>query len=149
MEAYDKDFAHLLYTLLIVEEVQSVKEVAAELGLKEQALYARLYGRVRISVGEARRLIEILNDSRIPDFLFKESQFVAINRQPCDTAGGSENVRTQATSTMFDVTDVLREVEISLADDGRIDHQEKARIQQRMAEAERSLAALRHTLGEI
>ncbi len=143
-----KDFATLLYKLLIVEEVQSVKQVASKLGMKEQSLYSRLYGRVRFSVEEAKAILTILNDVRIADFFLEDSPFVAVARpneiEPC-----SENVRTQTSSTLFDVTDLMREVEVSLSNDGRIDHREKVKIEERLLEAERSLTALRKTIQTL
>ncbi len=144
----EKEFATLLYKLLIVEEVQSVKQVAAALEMKEQSLYSRLYGRVRFSVEEARRILQILGDVRIADFMLDSSIFVAVSR----SEGGddrSEGVRTQASSTLFDVTDLMREVEASLSDDGRIDHREKVKIKERLLEAERSLTALRETIKDL
>lgn len=140
------EFASLLYQLLIVEEVRAVKEVAAELGLKEQALYARLYGRVRFSVEEARRILAYLDDVRIADHLLAGTNYVAIKRQVQNNVNKSEGVREGATSTLFDVTDLMKEVEVALSNDGRIDHREKIDIEKRLHEAERSLTALRNSL---
>lgn len=142
-------FAQLLYTLLVVEEVKSVKEVAAALGLKDQALYARLYGRVRLSVEEARQILRLLGDVRVADYFLNGSPYVAVDRHEETEPMEAEHVRNRATTTMFDVTDVLKEVERSLADDGRIDHREKLQIQKRLQEAERSLTALRHSLSQV
>lgn len=143
-----KEFATLLYKLLIVEEVKSVKQVAAELGMKEQSLYSRLYGRVRFSVEEAHRILQILGDVRIADFFLEETPFVAVDRS-VEVEQESKDVRTRASSTLFDVTDLMREVEVSLSDDGRIDHREKIKIEDRLVEAERSLTALRKTIRSL
>ncbi len=141
------EFASLLYQLLIVEEVKSVKEAAAELGLKEQALYARLYGRVRLSVEEGRQLLKYLQDVRIADHLLAGSEFVAVKRTDLsEEEHKSAGVREGATTTLFDVTDLMREVEVALSDDGRIDHREKIDIEKRLHEAERSLTALRNSI---
>jgi hypothetical protein len=144
-----KEFAQLLYTLLIVEEVKSVKQVAAHLGIKEQSLYSRLYGRVRFSVEEAKAILEFLNDMRIADYFLENSPFVAVARVPESDQEAGEGVRIQTSSTLFDVADLMREVETSLCDDGRIDHREKIRIEKRLMEAERSLSALRRTLQDV
>jgi len=149
MAEQQSEFASLLYQLLIVEEVKAVKEVAAELGLKEQALYARLYGRVRFSVEEARAILAYLGDTRVADHLLEGSAFVAIHRTELDDEKTSEGVREGATTTLFDVTDLMREVETALSDDGRIDHREKIDIEKRLHEAERSLTALRNALKGI
>lgn len=144
------EFASLLYQLLIVEEVKSVKEAAAELGLKEQALYARLYGRVRLSVEEARKLLRYLGDVRIADHLLAGSDYVAVKRSDvAEEERRSAGVREGATTTLFDVTDLMREVEVALSDDGRIDHREKIDIEKRVHEAERSLTALRNALKTL
>ncbi len=143
------EFASLLYQLLVVEEVKAVKEVAAELGLKEQALYARLYGRVRFSVEEGRRILAYLGDVRVADHLLEGTRFLAIERKDQDDSHKSEGVREGATSTLFDVTDLMREVEGALSDDGRIDHREKIDIEKRLHEAERSLTALRNSLKSL
>ncbi len=141
------EFAALLYQLLIVEEVKTVKEAAAELGLKEQALYARLYGRVRLSVEEARKLLKYLGDVRIADHLLVGSGYVATKRtELTEEEHKSAGVREGATTTLFDVTDLMREVEVALSDDGRIDHREKIDIEKRLHEAERSLTALRNSI---
>ncbi len=145
MSDQGKSFATLLYKLLIVEEVQSVKQVAAALGMKEQSLYSRLYGRVRFSVEESRDILRILSDVRVADFMLDGSDFVAVSRSE-EHASEGEGVRNQASSTLFDVTDLMREVEVSLSDDGRIDHREKVKIEERLLEAERSLTALRKTV---
>jgi len=149
MAEQQSEFAALLYQLLIVEEVKAVKEVAAELGLKEQALYARLYGRVRFSVEEARDILTYLGDVRIADHLLKGTKYVAIERKDQGDAEQSEGVREGATTTLFDVTDLMREVEGALSDDGRIDHREKIDIEKRLHEAERSLTALRNALKGV
>ncbi len=149
MTGMHKEFASLLYTLLIVEEVKTVKQVAAHLGMKEQSLYSRLYGRVRFSVEEAKAVLGYLNDVRVADFFLDGSPFVAVGRVPESEQMAAEGVRTQTSSTLFDVADLMREVETSLCDDGRIDHREKARIQKRLMEAERSLSALRRTLQDV
>lgn len=144
------EFAALLYQLLIVEEVKTVKEAAAELGLKEQALYARLYGRVRLSVAEARKLLIYLCDVRIADHLLAGSGFVAVKRSDLSVEEQqAAGVREGATTTLFDVTDLMREVEVALSDDGRIDHREKIDIEKRLHEAERSLTALRNSIKGI
>jgi hypothetical protein len=139
-------FAQLLYQLLIVEKIKTVGEVAAALDLKEQALYSRLYGRVRFSAEEGRDLLRLLGDVRIADFFLTGSPYVAVERAAAPESPESGEVRTRATSTMFDVTDLMREVEVALSDDGRIDHREKARIEKRLFEAERSLSALRQCI---
>jgi len=149
MAEQQSEFAALLYQLLIVEEVKAVKEVAAELGLKEQALYARLYGRVRFSVEEARHILIYLGDVRIADHLVAGTKYVAIERKEQNDDSGSEGVRQGATTTLFDVTDLMREVEGALSDDGRIDHREKIDIEKRLHEAERSLTALRNALKGV
>lgn len=143
-----KEFASLLYRLLIVEEIMTVKQVAGSLDMKEQSLYSRLYGRVRFSVEEARRILCILSDVRVADHLLEGSPFVAVKRAP-EQEDGSGNVRVQASSTLFDVTDLMREVETSLSDDGRIDHREKIKIEERLLEAERSLTALRKAIQDL
>ncbi len=148
MSESGKDFATLLYKLLIVEEVQSVKQVASALGMKEQSLYSRLYGRVRFSVEEARQILIILGDVRIADYFLEGTPYVAIART-AQTEQAAEDVRSQASTTLFDVTDLMREVEKSLSDDGRIDHREKVRIEERLQEAERSLTALRQVVQDI
>ncbi len=148
MSDQGKDFATLLYKLLIVEEVKSVKQVAAALGMKEQSLYSRLYGRVRFSVEETRDILRIIDDVRVADFMLDGSAFVAVSRTDDDDVNG-EGVRNQASSTLFDVTDLMREVEVSLSDDGRIDHREKIKIEERLLEAERSLTALRKTIKDL
>ncbi len=144
-----KAFATLLYKLLIVDEVKSVKQVAAAMGMKEQSLYSRLYGRVRFSVEEAHRVLCILGDVRVADFFLEDSPFVAVTRSKEEECQNPETVRTQASSTLFDVTDLMREVESSLSDDGRIDHREKVKIEERLLEAERSLTTLRRTIQEL
>lgn len=148
MSGADGDFAQLLYKLLIMENIKSVKEVAAELDMKEQALYGRLYGRVRFSIEEVKAILAILEDIRIADYFLSGSPFVAVERSSHE-ADESETVRSRATSTMFDITDLLREVEKSLIDDGRIDHIEKIQIEKRLTEAERSLTSLRKCLQDV
>ncbi|MGF1456683.1 MAG: phage regulatory CII family protein [Alphaproteobacteria bacterium] len=148
MSDQGKDFATLLYKLLIVEEVKSVKQVAAALGMKEQSLYSRLYGRVRFSVEETRDILRIIEDVRVADFMLSGSPFVAVSRSE-NAESDAEGVRNQASSTLFDVTDLMREVEVSLSDDGRIDHREKIKIEERLQEAERSLTALRKTIKDL
>jgi len=143
------EFASMLYQLLIVEEVRAVKEVAAELDLKEQALYARLYGRVRFSVEEARKILIYLGDVRVADHMMAGSGYVAIERTDKHEDEKSDGVREGATSTLFDVTDLMKEVESALSDDGRIDHREKIDIEKRLHEAERSLTSLRNALSTL
>ncbi len=139
-------FTSLVYTILIAEERGSVKDVAAMLGLKEQSLYSRIYGRVRFSADEARELLRAVPDSRLADYLLDGTAFTAVLRDDIAPGDHAETARIQAERTVLHASDVMREVAESLADDGRIDHIEQARIEERIVEAMRALNALKKLL---
>ena len=79
------EFTNLVYTLLIAEERGSVKDVAATLGLKEQSLYSRIYGRVRFSADEARALLRAVPDSRLADYLLDGTAFTVTDLVGADS----------------------------------------------------------------
>ncbi len=148
MAGKSSEFTNLVYTLLIAEERGSVKDVAASLGLKEQSLYSRIYGRVRFSADEARELLRAVTDSRLADYLLDGTAFTAVPRDDVGQGDQAESARIQAERTVLHASDVMREVAESLADDGRIDHIEQARIEERIVEAMRALNALKKLLEQ-
>ena len=148
MAGKSSEFTNLVYTLLIAEERGSVKDVAASLGLKEQSLYSRIYGRVRFSADEARELLRAVTDSRLADYLLDGTAFTAVPRHDVGEGDQAESARIQAERTVLHASDVMREVAESLADDGRIDHIEQARIEERIVEAMRALNALKKLLEQ-
>ena len=140
-----RDFADLVYTVLIVEKKWPLKEVADRMEMQYATLHARLHQRVMFSPEEIRALIHAAPDVRFIAYFLDDSRFVAVDRTVLQGDSLAETVHLGATRTVIEATDVLRVVEKSLQD-GHIDHRERLRIQKEIADAERALAALRHRL---
>lgn len=138
-------FAELAHRLLVHERGWSLQEVAERMGMKYHTLYARLRGRVSFTPEEVRSLIAIVPDARLANFLLEDTPFIAVDRTAAQPPGPGDLHRS-ATRSVLEVSDVLRAVEIGLAD-MKIDHQDKARIAQELNDAERALAALRARLA--
>lgn len=76
-----EDFAHIVYTLLVVEKQKTIEEAASALGMSYASLHSRLIGRSPFSADEIRALIAMLPDPRLVSYLLDGSAFVAAKRQ--------------------------------------------------------------------
>lgn len=138
-------FAELAHRLLVHERGWSLQEVAERMGMKYHTLYARLRGRVSFTPEEIRSLLAIVPDARLANFLLEGTPFIAVDRMAAQPSSPGDLHRS-ATRSVLEVSDVLRAVELGLAD-MKIDHQDKVRIAQELNDAERALAALRARLA--
>lgn len=144
-----EDFAALVYKILVIEKKPTLETVAEKLEMKYSTLYARVNARVPFSAEEINRLIAIVDDKRLCDFLLRGTGFIAVERiDEIDDVDPLESVRSGATASLLEASDVLREVELGLSDQ-RIDHRDRTRIEAEIDDAERALAGLRLVLKDI
>jgi hypothetical protein len=140
-----REFADLVYTVLIAEKKWPLKDVAERMGMQYATLHARLHRRVVFSPEEVRDLIAAAPDIRFVAFFLDNSQFVAVDRRSLPEGSAVETLHLGATRSVLEVTDVLRAVERGMSN-ARIDHRDRAEISKEIAEAEHALAALRQRL---
>ncbi|RMF05517.1 MAG: hypothetical protein D6773_05130 [Alphaproteobacteria bacterium] len=145
MKERGKDFADLVYQVLVLEERWKLKDIAATLGLKYDTFYSRVRNRTRFSADEIRRLIAAAPDPRFVSYLLRETPFVAADRVPPDRCAEAEAIHRGATRIVLEAADVLEAIEAALADD-RIDHRESRVILKNIEEAERAVATLREVV---
>lgn len=139
------DFAQLAHKLIIIERVKSAEDVAKDMGLSYDTLYARLNQRVAFRPTEVRALISALQDIRLASTLLDGTPFMPADRpQESEQDGGVVGLTHQV---VIQVSDILRAVAIGLKDH-RIDHRDRAKILEETIEAEAMLASLRVLLEE-
>lgn len=140
-----REFAQIVYTVLVIEKRWRVEDVAADMGMKYDTLYARVNGRVPFSAEEIRDLIRCAPDARLANYVLRDSDFIAIDRVLAEEVQDNKDIHFGATHSVLQVSDVLRAIEKAL-DDDRLDHRERASVMRTINEAERSLASLRHRI---
>ena len=142
---FHKEFASLVYTILVLDKRWSMKDVAAKLDMKYPTFYARVHERVEFSLAEAVALLKVMPDQRLASYLLDGSSFIAVKQDDYTNLNEEENLHRGATRTVLEASDILREVEKAIEDE-KVDHQDRRRIQVEIEEAERALASLREKL---
>lgn len=140
------DFAQLAHKLIIIEKVKTAEDVAKDMGLIYDTLYARLNQRVSFRPTEVRALISALKDIRLASTLLDGTPFIPADRPQESDAGGND-VSHLTQSLVLQISDVLRAVMKGL-EDKRLDHRDRAKILEETIEAEAMLASLRVLLEE-
>ena len=139
------DFAGLVYQILVAEKRWSVEEIAPQLGLTYDTLYARVRNRVTFSADEICKLICVAPDPRFVAYLLRGSPFVAADRVEGPDHSDDEAIHRGATRIVIEATDVLVAIEEALRDQ-QINHREKTVIHREIEIAERALASLREKI---
>ena len=144
-----EDFAHIVYTLLVVEKQMSVEEAAAALGMSYASLHSRLIARSPFSADEIQALIRLLPDPRLASYLLDGSVFVAAERimPPVKGRLANEAVQRGATKVVVEAADILELVDAVLTGGG-LDHRHKRLLLKDIVEAERALATLRLQIAD-
>lgn len=145
-----RDFSDIVYTLLVVEKLRSIEDVAEALGMSYAALHARLINRTCFSADEIRRLIVEIGDARLVAYFLDGSKFIPADRphhamDDADLDGTTDrNIKTQraATRVVIEATDVLEIVDAGLAGQ-HIDHRVARVALAALEETESALATLR------
>lgn len=139
-----RDFADIVYTILVVEKSPGIEVVAAGLGMSYAALHSRLINRTCFSADEVRALVRIVPDVRLVDYLLADTRFVAADRsQGADEdAEAPADLQRRATRVVVDATGVLELVDAALAGGG-VDHRDEPLIRGQIDATERALASLR------
>jgi len=145
MDKRGTDFATLVYKILVMEKQRRMEEVARDLGLKYDTLYARVAGRVPFSADEINALIRVIPDVRLINLLLDDTRFIAIDRHDMANIEPADEILRGATRSVLEVSDVLRAVEEGLRE-RRLDHRDRKAIEDEILEAEQALAALRQRL---
>lgn len=141
-----RQFARLVHQILVVERVRPMREVAAELELPYATFYSRLNGRVPFRPNEIQKLIRVIPDSRIVEWLLARTEFIAVKqtiRYDFDAEGGP--LETASRSVEHAVA-VWRDL-CTAGDRNHLDNDRHARIEQHIREAQRDLAALQYVLA--
>lgn len=152
-----RDFADIAYTLLVVEKLQRIEDVADAIGMSYASLHARLINRTAFSADEIKAIIARVPDIRLIEYFLEGTDFIPVHRQVAryegagthsPTATDVVSVQRAASRVIIDATDVLEFVDAGVAG-GHIDHR-IARLALRAVKAtERALASLRFTLSKF
>lgn len=145
-----REFAGLVYTILIAEKRYLAKAIAAEMGIGYDSLHARLVNRTSFTANEIRDLIRAAPDPRLVAYLLRGTAYVPADRADLDPAGVDEEeaIHRGATRIVIEATDVLKAVEEALSDH-RLDHRDALTIRNEIEIAERALASLRERLRRM
>ena len=146
MPGRGEDFAHIVYTLLVVEKVRSIHEVANEIGMSYAVLHSRMIGRSTFSADEIRNLLKALPDPRLVGYLLEGTSFVPAGRiDGNDEASATKPdmaIQRGATRVVVEAAGILDLVDASLAGGG-LDHRHRGLLVREIVEAEQTLASLR------
>lgn len=141
-----KEFADLLYTLLVVEKTPSIGEAARSLGMTYATLHSRVVARTCFSADEIRELIRMKPDPRLVSYLLDGTSFVAADRavagRSSHRALGDRQVQRGVTRVVVEAANVLDIVDASIAGGG-LDHRREAIVLEKIADTERALASVR------
>lgn len=142
MSERGKEFAELVYAIIVAERRFSAKSVASEMGLGYDAFYARIINRTNFSADEIRRLIRVAPDPRFVTWLLRGTRFVAADRaSAAEDDDNAQAIHYAATRIVLEAADVLESVEKGLRDHC-IDHRDALDIRCEIESAERALASL-------
>lgn len=151
-----RDFSDVVYTLLIVEKVRRVEEVADAMGMTYAALHARIINRTCFSADEIRSLITEVPDARLVNYFLEESSFIPAVRLGHSEAHDMlssitnklEATQRGANRVIIDATDVLEIIDAGIAS-GKIDHRIARLALTAIDATERALASLRLMLDAL
>lgn len=137
-----RSFAQLAYQILVVEKARTVEQAAAAMGMRYDALYARLNGRTVFSADEIAKLVGITRDPRLVSHLLRESNFLAVERVDGPLDDPEQEIVRATHRILLEAADVLEAVDGAFQDK-RLDHREARVIQREIEVAERALVTLR------
>lgn len=140
-----KDFADLVYGIVIQGKRYRASDVAAAMGLGYHAFNARCTGKTPFSADEIRRLLSAAPDPRLVAYLLRGTPYVPAERIDPERVEDHEAIHWAATRIIIEAADVLEAVEKGLADK-RIDHRDALGIRRDIETAEQALASLRERI---
>jgi len=142
-----KEFADLVYTILVVEKSPGLDEAARLLGMTYATLHSRVIARTCFSADEVRELIRVRPDPRLVSYLLDGTRFVPADRpaaigEPSLQEPEDNLIQRVATRIVVEAAHVLDIVDASIAGGG-LDHRQEALVLDKIACTERALASLR------
>ncbi len=143
-----EEFAQLVHRILVSGGQDSVRTIAAKMGLSYEVLYARISNRTPFSADEIRDLLRAVSDPRIVSYLLEGTPYVAAERLPGTLHGREDSIWKAAHRVVFEAADVLEAIEAALKDE-RIDNRDATAIRAEIEAAERVLLGLREYLRQL
>lgn len=143
-----REFADIVYTILVVEKTPGIEVAAAALGMTYAVMHSRLINRTCFSADEMNALIRAVPDVRLVSYLLEGTDFVAADRPLQDVhpeiaeTMGIAGLQRGATRVVVDATGILELVDAALAGGG-LDHRKEAMVLKEIEATERALATLR------
>ena len=138
-------FSRLVHKLLVKEKVARLPEVARTLGLSYANFYARVAGRVAFKPDEINRLIQVVRDPRLCEYLLRGSEFVAVRRPAAGEVARHADVLHAATALAQEALTIIVQASDAMTGKGSpAESQEE--ILNHVASAERAVSALRSGL---
>lgn len=134
-------FASLAYTVLVIEKIAQVRDVAARIGMTPDALYGRLRGRSVFRPNEVQALIEAVPDQRLIRFFADDSVYIVAKRPK--PGPQKATVEAALAETLREAADLMHVVAEAVRDGLPFDHLDIARILGEVKQAETATANLR------
>jgi len=142
-------FSSLVRQVLVIEKRRSLRDVAEALGMDYANFHARVIGRTRFKPEEISALIREVPDSRLCDYLLRDTPFMAVQRPapttPTPSSGCAFHMALRlATESLA----ALEQIGDSLAEG----HQESGHYDElamHIQEAERAVCDLRGRMSSL
>ena len=138
-------FFSIVHQILVVEKRYSVREIAASLGMSYAAFYARISGRGSFTPEELRRLLQLVPDQRLVDWLLAKSAFMPVARVGKSHPDLSISALEHATQTAERALSIVKDLSTAAVEE-TVDGECWKRIDGQISEMERSVATLRAVL---
>lgn len=138
------EFAALVRQILVVEKRQSIRDVAAALGMEYANFHARVCGRVCFKAAEISQLIHAVPDLRLCDFLLRNTPYLAVQR-PRQAEASNESALHAAIRLASECLATIEQITDSLME-GQLDPVGYDRLLTHVGEAERAVGNLRAAL---
>ncbi|MEQ8585017.1 MAG: phage regulatory CII family protein [Thalassobaculaceae bacterium] len=147
MSQADCAFAALVHRVLVSERKWSVEQVAQDMGMSYEMLYARLVGRTAFKPAEIGALLRAAPDKRFVRQLLAYTIFLAVDRTPFDGLPEEKSLERGGIRAVIESAGVMEAIEEALRDN-KVDHVDRLRVADEIDDAEAALAGLRARLQE-
>lgn len=134
-------FFVLVHQILVKEKLYPVREIAARFGMSYAAFYARVSGRGAFSPEEINRLIRLVPDARLVDWLLSNSSFIAAPRPDEIGADLGTSAMEHAVRSVERGLVIIKELSEAAAG-SHLDEDRRERIKVQIEEIQRGLATL-------
>ncbi len=138
-------FSQLVRQVLVIEKHRPMRDVAVALGMDYALFHARVAGRTRFKPEEISGLVREIPNSRLCDFLLRDTAFMAVER-PAPSIPAKGCAFHMALRLATESIAALEQIGKSLAD-GQLEPTRYDELGRHIQEAERAVCDLRATIS--